>query len=58
MAAALRALGVDFDKIDVDSDPALATRYGKLVPVLADAAGAEICRFRLNDAAVASITSR
>jgi glutathione S-transferase len=58
MAAELRGLGVDFDQIDVDSDPGLAARYGNLVPVLADATGAEICRFRLTDAAISSITRR
>jgi hypothetical protein len=34
MAAQLRALGVDFDKVDVDSDPHLRLRYGRDVPVL------------------------
>jgi len=52
MARALRALGVDFEEIDVDADPALASRYGELVPVLADAAGLEICHTRLDEAAL------
>jgi hypothetical protein len=34
MAAQLRALGVEFDKVDVDSDPQLRLRYGRDVPVL------------------------
>ena len=34
MARELRSLGVDFDEIDVDSDPHLRLRYGRDVPVL------------------------
>jgi glutaredoxin len=34
MAQALRSLGVQFDEIDVDSDPHLRLRYGRDVPVL------------------------
>ncbi len=34
MAAGLRALGVVFDEIDVDTDPQLRVRYGRDVPVL------------------------
>ena len=34
MAAELRALGVEFEEIDVDSDPHLRLRYGRDVPVL------------------------
>ena len=34
MAAELRALGVAFEEIDVDSDPHLRLRYGRDVPVL------------------------
>jgi len=52
MARALRALGVDFEEFDVDADPALASRYGERVPVLTDAAGAEICHYRLDEAAL------
>lgn len=34
MARELRALGVEFDEIDVDSDPHLRVKYGRDVPVL------------------------
>jgi hypothetical protein len=34
MAGQLRALGIEFDEIDVDSDPQLRLRYGRDVPVL------------------------
>ena len=34
MAAQLRALGIDFDEIDVDADPHLRLKYGRDVPVL------------------------
>jgi glutaredoxin len=34
MAAQLRALGVAFEEIDVDSDAHLRLRYGRDVPVL------------------------
>jgi hypothetical protein len=34
MAAQLRALGIDFEEIDVDSDPHLRLKYGRDVPVL------------------------
>jgi hypothetical protein len=52
MARALRALGVDFEEFDVDADPALESRYAERVPVLADAAGVEICHTRLDEAAL------
>jgi hypothetical protein len=52
MARALRALGVDFEEFDVDADPALESRYGERVPVLTDAAGAEICHTRLDEPAL------
>lgn len=48
MAEALRALGVEFAKRDVDADPALAERYGSKVPVLTDGADREICHARLD----------
>jgi glutaredoxin-like protein DUF836 len=34
MVAELQSLGIEFDKIDVDSDPHLRLRYGRDVPVL------------------------
>jgi hypothetical protein len=34
MARELRSLGIEFDEIDVDSDPRLRLRYGREVPVL------------------------
>jgi hypothetical protein len=34
MAAQLQALGIAFEKVDVDSDPQLRLRYGRDVPVL------------------------
>jgi hypothetical protein len=34
MAAQLRSLGIDFEEVDVDSDPQLRLRYGRDVPVL------------------------
>jgi len=47
MARTLRAFGVAFEELDVDADPALARSYGERVPVLTDAAGAELCHGRL-----------
>ena len=58
MAAALRRLGVEFEQIDVDSDPVLKHRYGQLVPVLADPAGAEICRYHLDENALRVASTR
>ena len=52
MARALRALGVAFEEIDVDADPALESRYGERVPLLADAQGVEICHYRLDEEAL------
>ena len=34
MAAQLRALGVEFEEVDVDSDAQLRLSYGRDVPVL------------------------
>jgi hypothetical protein len=34
MAQSLRALGIEFEKVDVDADPELRVRYGRDVPVL------------------------
>lgn len=52
MARALRALGVAFEELDVDADPALDASYGERVPVLADPAGVEICHYHLDEAAL------
>jgi glutaredoxin len=56
MAQALHARGVAFEEVDVDSSPDLKERYGKFVPVLTDAAGRELCRVRLDEAALQQIT--
>ena len=55
MARTLRSLGVAFDEIDVDSDAQLKRRYGSDVPVLVDAQEREICRHRLDAAALSKI---
>ena len=55
MAQALRTLGVDFEEIDVDSDPRLDELYGADVPVLQRADGTEICRHRLTSEAIAKL---
>jgi glutaredoxin len=55
MAQALRARGVAFDEIDVDGSPDLKERYGRFVPVLTDAAGRELARVRLDEAALRQI---
>jgi len=52
MAQGLRARGVAFDEIDVDSDQALEARWGLLVPVLTDAADREICHYHLDPEAL------
>ena len=53
MAAELRALGVAFDKIDVDSDPQLRLLHGRDVPVLA--VGNEVFKHRLTPEAIAKL---
>jgi glutaredoxin len=55
MAEALRRRGVAFDEIDVDGSPELKERYGRIVPVLTDAAGRELARVRLDEAALRQI---
>ena len=55
MERLLRAFGIAFEHIDVDSDPALAERYGERVPVLTDAAGSELCHGRLDPAVLERI---
>jgi glutaredoxin len=52
MAQALRALGVAFEEIDVDSDPRLDELYGAEVPVLQTEDGRELCRHRLTPEAI------
>jgi len=52
MAQALEHLGLAFEHIDVDADPALRERYGERVPVLADRQGVEICEGRVDAAAL------
>jgi hypothetical protein len=54
MAAALRALGVDFEEVDVDADPRLDELYGENVPVLLKG-DIELCRHRLTPEAVAKL---
>jgi glutaredoxin len=53
MAAELRALGVAFEEIDVDSDPELRLKYGRDVPVLVfkDL----LCKHRLTPEAIAKL---
>ena len=53
MAAQLRALGVEFEKVDVDSDPQLRVRYGRDVPVLVR--GKLVVKHRLNPEAIAKL---
>jgi hypothetical protein len=53
MAAQLRALGVPFDKVDVDSDPHLRLQYGRDVPVLVT--GNLVCKHRLSPEAIAKL---
>jgi glutathione S-transferase len=51
MAEGLRELGLPFDKVDVDTDPALRERFGRRVPVLTDQHATVLCEGRW-DAAV------
>ena len=55
MARTLRAFGVEFEEVDIDSSAELARRYGERVPVLTDAAGTELCHGRLEPAVLAQI---
>ncbi len=54
MASALRALGVEFEEIDVDADPRLDELYGENVPVLFSGER-EVCRHRLTPEAIAKL---
>lgn len=56
MAQALRRLGVEFEEIDVDSDPGLDELYGADVPVLQREDGTEICRHRLTPEAIRQLS--
>ena len=55
MARALRALGVEFEEIDVDADPRLDDLYGEAVPVL-QRGEVEVCRHRLTPEAIETLT--
>ena len=54
MASALRALGVEFEEIDVDADPRLDELYGENVPVLFSGERG-VCRHRLTPEAIAKL---
>ena len=54
MAQALRSQGVEFDEVDVDSDPRLDELYGADVPVLLKG-DTELCRHRLTPEALAKL---
>ena len=53
MAAQLRSLNIDFEEIDVDSDPHLRLRYGRDVPVLVF--GDTVIKHRLTPEAIAKL---
>jgi glutaredoxin len=53
MKQSLRSLGVDFEEIDVDSDPHLRVQYGRDVPVLV--AGDMVIQHRLTPEAIAKL---
>jgi glutaredoxin len=53
MAAQLRSLGIDFEEVDVDSDPHLRLRYGRDVPVLV--LGDVVFKHRLSPEAIAKL---
>ena len=53
MASQLRALGIDFEEIDVDSDPQLRLRYGRDVPVLV--CGDLVVMHRLSPSVIAKL---
>lgn len=51
MAAGLDAMGLAYDEVDIDRDPALKARYDWEVPVLVGPAG-EVCRHFFDPVAV------
>ena len=53
LAPWLTAEGFALDEIDVDSEPALAARWGAYVPVLLDG-DRELCHYRLDRSALAA----
>jgi hypothetical protein len=53
MAAQLRALGIAFEKIDVDADAGLRLKYGRDVPVLVS--GDLVCKHRLDPGTIAKL---
>jgi len=53
LAPLAAAAGVTIEEIDVDSDPALESRWGEYVPVLL-AGERELCHYRLDRAALAA----
>jgi len=53
MASQLRALGIGFEEIDVDSDPQLRVRYGRDVPILVF--NDVVCKHRLTPEAIARL---
>jgi glutaredoxin len=53
MAGQLRKLGIDFEEVDVDSDPHLRLRYGRDVPVLVTEK--LTCKHRLTPEAIAKL---
>jgi hypothetical protein len=53
MARSLRSLGIDFEEIDVDSDPQLRIQYGRDVPVLIFKE--LVCKHRLTPEAIAKL---
>lgn len=55
MARLLRAFGISFEEVDVDTDESLRARYGDRVPVLTDATGKELCWGRLDPAVLDQI---
>ena len=49
---ARQGVAYSVDVVDVDADPDLVARYDELVPVLVDGAGAELCHYFLDEAAL------